>query len=1317
VRGEVLAGVLGSLASDRSGGPVNVRSSSPGALARLLAWDAPFLPVVSTVTATPDGVEVAIDVQGTGLPEVCRWPRAQRAAVALQALAAGAFLFERGWYPSRSLLRGARVVRDEAGPWLRLATLPGHRLEDTTLERRLRLALGTGDNVLVAAFASLLRALLPERARELERVAVSRPAWESVEACTEMLLGEGRGGSVLRHPAGKGRALWARRFSLPQEGVFWVEEEQLVSVVGVAAQLAALGRDLSVSTGSFEEGDVARIQARAAADGRDCLVLTTLSLPGVPALPLAGEADAVWVLTQDGGLGRAHAAAATETGLHRPALAREMLEEGAAHGFAREPRPVATRGRESLASPQARRALGWLEAAPVGLGGVDLELLGGPCRDALAELERLGLAQPRHGAWRALRPAEAPSRDVLGLMADKLPPESAPGIVARGLAQGRHAEALAWCEAALAAGRAGEALAVARSLAAVPGLCLAGAEAALVMGELIEADRLLERVAPGERDGRWHALAAWWAEQSGLSERAEAEVGAATEALPSHLAARLELVAADLTRRRGDREEERRHLHRAVALTAPPLADAELALAAATGPAALRALGKARASAWNGDQKARLLQFLGLAALDGGSCTAAATALRAALRTATGSNLRLLGEIHADLGCAAILSEQGAVADRHLRLAEGLLERCGSRRAVTLVRPNRAVLACDRLDWRTCRQLNVASREVRGALDDATTWLGELELARAELARGDVAAVQALLPGLEEGVGRHRDHTTLMQTLAALRAHLALALGDLEGAASAASGADPGERELILAVERAEGGIDPPIALPQRWGVAITAQLLASWRRGDQQAARRRLALALERTPREAAVGLARFAALLARRGQHIPATWVDCERAAEAALASAELDGWTGIMRGACGHDPVRVVQALDGIVNAGTDALAAPRLEALARALGLEWVEVARGGAPLGSWGIPRGETLEILADGVRVQVSGAVHTLAHAAITLVARHLATGPGDDGAEGLGRTGDLLGSSPAIAAVREQIARWGPLPLTVLVTGEPGTGKELVARELHRRSGRAGPFVPVNCAGIPGALLEAELFGVVKGAFTGADRDRPGLVEAAEGGTLFLDEVGELPAEIQAKLLRLLQGFEVRRVGATRSRVVDVRFVAATNRDLRAAMASGAFRQDLYYRLAVAVIEVPPLREHPEDVDVLARTFAARLATSLKRPGVCVAPATVELLRRGSWPGNVRELETVMIRAVAAARPGEVLGPDRFPGVVPVPASERPFRAWGDALAEFRRAYFTRLLRESGGNRTRAARRAGISRQTLLYHLRELGIRGRDEG
>ena len=289
-------------------------------------------------------------------------------------------------------------------------------------------------------------------------------------------------------------------------------------------------------------------------------------------------------------------------------------------------------------------------------------------------------------------------------------------------------------------------------------------------------------------------------------------------------------------------------------------------------------------------------------------------------------------------------------------------------------------------------------------------------------------------------------------------------------------------------------------------------------------------------------------------------------------------------------------------------------------------------------------------------------------------------------------------------------MARWAPLPANVLVLGEPGTGKELVARELHRASGRRGKFVPVNCAGIPATLLEAELFGVVRGAYTGADRDRHGMVEEAERGTLFLDEIGELPLELQAKLLRLLQDREVRRLGGTSARAVDVRFVAATNRDLKAAMTAGAFRPDLFYRLSVGVIQVPALRERREDIDGLARHFVAQHAAAFGRPGVRLAPAALEALRAGRWPGNVRELDSAIARAVAVAEPGEVIGASRFADVEPTAQPEPALLGWTAAVESFRRRYFADMLRATGGNRSEAARRAGLSRQALLYHLRNLG-------
>jgi DNA-binding NtrC family response regulator len=267
----------------------------------------------------------------------------------------------------------------------------------------------------------------------------------------------------------------------------------------------------------------------------------------------------------------------------------------------------------------------------------------------------------------------------------------------------------------------------------------------------------------------------------------------------------------------------------------------------------------------------------------------------------------------------------------------------------------------------------------------------------------------------------------------------------------------------------------------------------------------------------------------------------------------------------------------------------------------------------------GTAEGEPVELDADGIRVRAAGAMHSVVEAALMLVARHLATRPEDGGAEAGGTGGDLLGRSTALEAVREQIARWGPLPLTVLVVGEPGTGKELVARELHRRSGRSGSFVPVNCAGIPAQLLEAELFGVVRGAYTGADRDRMGLVEAAEGGTLFLDEVGELPSELQASCCASCRGPR----WSSDPIAHRGRAFVATNRDL-ARDRNRHIPPDLYYRLAVAVIEVPPPESAGGRRDPARHSSpASPLAKRPERSG----PGG-RAVRCGTWPGNVRELK-----------------------------------------------------------------------------------------
>src|SRR5262245_44232460 len=237
------------------------------------------------------------------------------------------------------------------------------------------------------------------------------------------------------------------------------------------------------------------------------------------------------------------------------------------------------------------------------------------------------------------------------------------------------------------------------------------------------------------------------------------------------------------------------------------------------------------------------------------------------------------------------------------------------------------------------------------------------------------------------------------------------------------------------------------------------------------------------------------------------------------------------------------------------------------------------------------------------------------------------------------GDFGELIGQGPALGAVARQIDLVAPTDAAVLVLGESGTGKELVARELHRRSTRsARPLVKVNCAAVPRELYESEFFGHAKGAFTGALRDRAGRFELADGGTLFLDEVGEIPLELQAKLLRVLQEGELERVGEERTRKVNVRVIAATNRDLRNEAEAGRFRQDLYYRLSVFPVELPPLRKRTEDIPLLAEHFLALASRNLGRPKPRLTLANVQQLQRYEWPGNVRELQHVIERAVITA-------------------------------------------------------------------------------
>ncbi|HVU02708.1 MAG TPA: sigma-54 dependent transcriptional regulator [Polyangiaceae bacterium] len=327
---------------------------------------------------------------------------------------------------------------------------------------------------------------------------------------------------------------------------------------------------------------------------------------------------------------------------------------------------------------------------------------------------------------------------------------------------------------------------------------------------------------------------------------------------------------------------------------------------------------------------------------------------------------------------------------------------------------------------------------------------------------------------------------------------------------------------------------------------------------------------------------------------------------------------------------------------------------------------------------------------------------------------------------------GELIGNSSTMREVYRLAVGVAPTSSTVLILGESGTGKELTARAIHQNSPRSSrPFVAVNCSAIPVELVESELFGHVRGAFTGATATREGLFEAANRGTIFLDEVGDLPALAQVKLLRVLQEGEIKRVGSNETRLVDVRVVAATNVDLRQRIADGKFREDLFYRLNVVAIDLPPLRARREDIPLLAYHFLQKYASRTGRDIKKISPDAMRLLQTQPWPGNVRELENAIEHAVVFCRKDTILPSDlpfgkKPASVVPETAangggaldatlSDLPYReAKQQAIAAFEQAYFQSVLSRSGGNVSEAARQSGLDRSNFRRAARRAGVNSR---
>ena len=311
---------------------------------------------------------------------------------------------------------------------------------------------------------------------------------------------------------------------------------------------------------------------------------------------------------------------------------------------------------------------------------------------------------------------------------------------------------------------------------------------------------------------------------------------------------------------------------------------------------------------------------------------------------------------------------------------------------------------------------------------------------------------------------------------------------------------------------------------------------------------------------------------------------------------------------------------------------------------------------------------------------------------------------------------GQIVGVSQGMQQVLHQLSLVAPTRSSVLIVGESGTGKELIANALHQNSPRKDlRFLPINCAAIPAEILESELFGHERGAFTGAVQRKAGKFELADRGTLFLDEIGDMPPALQAKLLRVLEERSFMRVGGAETIQVDVRIIAATNSDLEAKVAAGAFRSDLYYRLKVVTITVPPLRDRPEDIPLLVHRFFDGFKVENRRPELTLAPEVVEALKRARWEGNVRELRNLMESLVVLAAPGTTeIGlhdlPETYRMLPPVPTPVSVAAGPARTMEEIEKEAILRTLQETGGNRTRAAEILGIGLRTLQRKLREYG-------
>lgn len=1229
----------------------------------LTFWDAPFLPSGEPALGKP-------------LREATNLPLSCRRQLASQLLAAVSFILQQGYFPGRALLRAARFTQKDGLAQLHLSRLPSRAL-DELLEARLARR-GLGERLAWLVLRPFLTALLPEEAALWQRPPADPWAWP--REALEHLLAKDRGRKALAHPAGFGRALWARQYVLPPAGVFYCQDPDVLS------RLSSLP---GVRVGAWSEESLGAVHGEVLARFQEEVVLSSVPLPGVPSLPLKGE-NPFWCFLPPQGESQAARSLAGVDAADAASLGVALAElVASAWGSRREQVPRL----EGLLSYPARRLWQLLAGSGVGLRREEAARVVSSGQEALEELERFSLVVRRFGRYHAVE-VGPPDLAACRELAAKLD-GSPTGWVCQARVSSPPSALMAWAEERLQQEEAAALLALGPAAWQVGDLAPHLAEAALACGFLSMAKGLWKKAA-GSHAALLHA---WWAAEAGDGE-------ALREALPclpgeGRLPARLEgrkwLLLALWAERNGEEATARQWGARVLELSQrwPKLAvEAAFFLGR-------EALQEFCSEGWSRPVRQRAWHLAGILAFRKACYPQAQADFAQALACASGENPLRLGELLADAGSAALLTDKALAAERLLSAAEFWLGLAGSHRAFSLVRFNRAVLANDRLQWQRAQEL-LQSLAATGQKNEDGFWL--VEWVRSWLACGEVKRVSPWRARLRE-LAQSSAPESLRQGAAAVLAHHALLLSAWEEAKGWAAAAEPSEKKLLQAFLAAGGGVLPPQGLSQRWGLALAAELLALARERPAEVSTR-AGQALASGELEAALGVAR--ALLAGPGWGLEASSLlrPLMPQVKKRLHEAGMEGWLALLRRRLGLDAVEVVQAVAALLPAVPTAAVLPAWGQLASALGLTALRLCRGSKELVRVGDQaftwRGELAGFAVDAAP-EPSEEVRTI----LASVLRHLPLPEAQT--PGAGDPLGLTGRSEPMASLRREILRFGPLPVTVLICGQPGTGKERVARALHRVSGRRGEFVAVNCAGMPEGLLEAELFGVVRGAFTGADRDRPGLVEQAEGGTLFLDEIGELPLSLQAKLLRLLQEKEVRRVGGTRTRRVDVRFVAATNRDVAQAVQAGTFRRDLYDRLATVTLYVPALDQRREDIPQLVEELVAGMREQLGLARVQVENEVLHVLSQRAWPGNVRQLESVLLQALVRCQPGGRLtlahlpteGPEPAPGVSP----------WEQAKQAYARQYFTKLLAACGGNRSRAAQLAGLSRQSLHYHLRQLGL------